>query len=127
MWTRIAAGMRRVSRADVFRLPRQHRYFTPTGNPRVSRCAGFAILTHRFEGGSALKRSLPVRALLTLFALLPLPAVAHMPVERPSPRRTTVRDVSLHVTRTVLPNGMIVLLSPDAGSASVVVDVTFRA
>lgn len=45
----------------------------------------------------------------------------------PHVRKASERDLTFEVEKTTTANGMVVLLSPDPRSASVVVDITFRA
>jgi len=60
-------------------------------------------------------------------ALWPSTALAHMPIERPSPRRTNTAQLTVAAERRVLPNGLVVILSPDDAASTVVVNIVFRA
>jgi len=50
-----------------------------------------------------------------------------MPIERPSPRRTNTAQLTVAAERRVLPNGLVVILSPDDAASTVVVNIVFRA
>ncbi len=54
-------------------------------------------------------------------------ASAATPIDPTEQRKTSNRDLSVPVERFVLPNGLVVLLSPDATTSSVLVWMTFRA
>jgi predicted Zn-dependent peptidase len=58
-----------------------------------------------------------------LAASVPAAAIDH----RGEGRKTTQRDLSVELTRYELPNGLVVLLSPDPSVSSVMVEITFRA
>ncbi|MHB8877063.1 MAG: M16 family metallopeptidase [Myxococcaceae bacterium] len=55
------------------------------------------------------------------------PARGHTPLDRPSPRKTTPKDVAIDFEKVVLSNGLTVLMSPDPGVSGVVVDMSFHA
>jgi hypothetical protein len=60
---------------------------------------------------------------LALLAALPAAAIDH----RGEGRKSSARDLSVELQRFELPNGLVVLLSPDPTVSSVMVELTFRA
>jgi hypothetical protein len=62
-----------------------------------------------------------------LWLLATLPAGAGGVDHRNEGRKTTARDLAVDLQRYELPNGLVVLLSPDATVSSVMVELTFRA
>ena len=54
-------------------------------------------------------------------------AYGHAPIDHPSPRKTTAKDLAIDFEKLVLPNGLTVLMSSDPSVSGVVVDLSFHA